>query len=228
MNDDFIKQATRFQATKSSGEVSAILLQPASPRYLMVLAHGAGAGMQNAFMEKISEELAQNGIATFRYNFPYMESGKKSPDPKPVILSAIRSSIDAAKKTLPGIPIIAGGKSFGGRMTSTAESQEHLPDVKGIVFFGFPLHPPGKPTSERAEHLFKVSLPMLFLQGTRDSLADLKLLIPICKKLGEKAHLHIIEDANHSFNMPKGSAKNNDKVIKELGSKVKEWADKLK
>ncbi|MGH2574481.1 MAG: alpha/beta hydrolase family protein [Ignavibacteria bacterium] len=224
---NFTRKSFRFLATKSSGEVGAILMQPEKAEWLMVLAHGAGAGMQNKFMEKISIELVNNGIASFRYNFPYMEHGKKSPDPKPIILMTIRSAVEAAAKILPGIPILAGGKSFGGRMTSTADSENHLINIKGIVFFGFPLHPPGKPSAERAEHLFKVSVPMLFLQGKRDSLADLKLLKPICKKLGTRAHLHIIEGANHSFHMPKSSGINDDDVIKELAEKVKEWAVKL-
>jgi uncharacterized protein len=159
-----------------------MLMTPDNSEKLLVFAHGAGAGMTNSFMQKMSEQLAGHGIATFRYNFPYMEKKKKSPDPKGIVLSTIRSAVDEARKQLPGIPLFAGGKSFGARMTSTAESENDL-DVKGIVFFGFPLHPPGKPSDERAVHLNKVKVPMLFLQGTRDSLADLKLLLPVCKRL---------------------------------------------
>jgi uncharacterized protein len=210
-----------FTATKSSGEVSAMLMTPDNSEKLLVFAHGAGAGMTNSFMQKMSEQLAGHGIATFRYNFPYMEKKKKSPDPKGIVLSTIRSAVDEARKQLPGIPLFAGGKSFGGRMTSTAESENDL-DVKGIVFFGFPLHPPGKPSDERAVHLNKVKVPMLFLQGTRDSLADLKLLLPVCKRLGKFAELYSIEGGDHSFRV---RGKKEDDVIAELARKVKDWSN---
>ena len=218
----------RFLANKSSGEVSAILMTPDKTEKLLVFAHGAGAGMMNSFMQRMSEQLASHGIATFRYNFPYMENKKKSPDPKGIILAAIRSAVDEVRKRLPGVPLLAGGKSFGGRMTSTAESENHLTDVKGIVFFGFPLHPPGKPSDERAVHLYKVKLPMLFLQGTRDSLADLNLLRPVCKKLGKLAELYVIEGADHSFRVPKTTGIKDDDVIAELAKKVKDWSDSLR
>jgi predicted alpha/beta-hydrolase family hydrolase len=217
----------RFLTSKSSGEVSAILITPDNTEKLLVFAHGAGAGMMNSFMQKMSEQLASHGIATFRYNFPYMENKKKSPDPKGIILAAIRSAVDEARKKLPGVPLLAGGKSFGGRMTSTAESENHLTDVKGIVFFGFPLHPPGKPSDERAVHLYKVKLPMLFLQGTRDSLADLNLLRPVSKKLGKLAELYVIEGADHSFRVPKTTGIKEDDVIAELAKKVKDWSDSI-
>ena len=210
-----------FTAGKSSGEVSAILMIPDNTEKLLVFAHGAGAGMMNSFMQKMSEQLASYGIATFRYNFPYMENKKKSPDPKGIVLAAVRSAVVEARKKLPGVPLFAGGKSFGGRMTSTAESENHLDDVRGIVFFGFPLHPPGKASDERAIHLYKVKVPMLFLQGTRDSLADLKLLRPVCNKLGKLAELYVIEGADHSFRV---RGKKEDDVIIELALKVKDWS----
>jgi predicted alpha/beta-hydrolase family hydrolase len=156
-------EVIRFVAGETAGEVSAILTYPRDPACLLVLAHGAGGGIRTGFMDGISKALADVGAATFRYNFPYMEKKRKTPDLAPIAVTAVRAAVRCASKKLPGIPIIAAGKSYGGRMTSTAESQEHLPDVKGIVFFGFPLHPPGKPSVERAEHLYKVSIPMLFL-----------------------------------------------------------------
>ncbi len=216
----------KFTASKSFGEVSGILILPKSAKFLLVFAHGAGAGMKHLFMEKISGYLADEDIGTLRYNFPYMEKKKKGPDPAPILMKTVRSAVKAAIEYAGDIPLLAGGKSMGGRMTSMAASDKNKPGmekVKGIVFFGFPLHAPGKPSNERAEHLFNVNLPMLFLQGTRDKLADLELLKPIIKKLRDKATLHIIEGADHSFHLPKNSGRNDEEVLKELAKEVADW-----
>ena len=213
----------KFQASKSSGDVSAVITEPDDAESILVLAHGAGAGMNHPFMEAIAGKLAEEKIAVFRYQFPYFEKGKRSPDPPNILMAAVRSAIGTASAKLKGLPLFAGGKSLGGRMTSTAASREPLPDVKGIVFFGFPLHAPNKPSSGRAEHLFKVDVPMLFLQGTRDKLADLTLLKPICKKLKDKAELHIIEGADHSFHVLKSSGRTDELVIEELAETAAGW-----
>jgi len=167
--------------------------------------------------------LAENGIATLRFNFPYMENGKKMPDNKAVCSAAIKAAVEKAEKLSPKLPIFAGGKSFGGRMTSTAASEGMLPNIKGIVFFGFPLHAPGKPSNDRAEHLYKVTTPMLFLQGSRDALAALDLLKPVCKKLGKLAELFIIEGADHSFHCPKEYGLKDKDVIELICKEVKKW-----
>ena len=183
--------------------------------------------MRHSFMEAISEELASQSIATFRYQFPYMEQGGGRPDPPAVLVATVRAALQAAAEAVPGLPLLAGGKSLGGRMTSTAASQSPLPGVQGVVFFGFPLHPPAQPSTERARHLQSVTVPMLFLQGTRDKLADLHLLRPVCSDLGKRAHLHIIEGADHSFGVLKRSGRDDRDVLQELGSTVAEWADRL-
>jgi len=220
----------KFTASKSSGEVSGILILPEDPKFLLVFGHGAGAGMKHSFMEIVSNNLADEGIATLRYNFPYTEKNNKGPDPAPILMETVRSAVKAALEYAGDIPLLAGGKSMGGRMTSMAASNPDkagMEKVKGIVFFGFPLHAPGKPSNDRAEHLFNVKVPMLFLQGTRDKLADLELLKPIVKKLKDKASLHIIEGADHSFHLLKSSGRNDDEVLKELAKKVAEWAGKI-
>ena len=217
----------RFQATKSSGNVSAVLRVPEDAEYLLVLAHGAGAGMNHPFMEMLSVKLAEKNFAVFRYQFPYFEKGKRSPDPPNILTATVRSAVETASNQLKHLPIFAGGKSLGGRMTSTADSTEALPNVKGIIFFGFPLHAPGKPSSDRAEHLFKVNVPMLFLQGTRDKLADLNLLKPVIKKLKDKAELNIIEGADHSFHVLKSSGRTDEQVIEELAESGRVWANKF-
>lgn len=217
----------RFTATNSSGEVSAIYLRPKNPKWLLVFAHGAGAGIHHRFMEMASSKLANRKIATLRFNFPYMENGRKSPDPQPILKKTIRSAVKVASG-LPGrLPLLAGGKSLGGRMTSMTASEKPLTGVRGIVFFGFPLHAPGRPSSERADHLNEVKVPMLFLQGTRDNLADLNLLKPVCKKLGDKATIHIVEGGDHSFRLPKSAGKSDDEVLAELAQAVSTWSGKL-
>src|SRR5213595_3344755 len=161
------------------GEVSGLLLRPKDARLLYVLAHGAGAGMRHPFLESISQRLAEQGIATLRYQFPYMERRSRRPDPPAVAAATVRAAVAEAARIAPDLPLVAGGKSFGGRMTSTAQAEEPLPGVRGLVFLGFPLHPPGRPDDKRAEHLAHVQVPMLFLQGDRDEFADLKLLEPV-------------------------------------------------
>jgi uncharacterized protein len=215
-------------AVEGAGEVSAILMCPADARWLLVLAHGAGAGMTHPFLEKLAGELASAGVATFRYQFPYMEERRRVPDRPPVATAAVAAAVRAAADAAPGLTLIAGGKSFGGRMSSQAASQGLLEGVRGLVFFGFPLHPPNKPGTKRAEHLSEVPMPMLFLQGTRDTLADLKLLRPICADLGSLATLHSIETADHSFHVLKSAGKSDADVLRELARATASWADNLK
>jgi predicted alpha/beta-hydrolase family hydrolase len=224
-----IEEEIHFAASESLGEVSAILLRPLNARWLMALAHGAGAGVLHAFMTGLAQSLAKHGIATFRYQFPYMEQGKRSPDPQPILVQTVRSAIDAAREHAGDLPLLAGGKSLGGRMTSTAASQASLPGVQGIVFFGFPLHAPGKPSDERGEHLLKVRVPMLFLEGTRDTLADLTLLRPLCDRLRAqgKVGLHIVDGGDHSFHVPKKSGRTDEDVLEQLGKVVSDWASEL-
>ncbi len=215
-------------AVEGAGEVSAILMRPADARWLLVLAHGAGAGMTHPFLAKLASELADAGVATLRYQFPYMEQKRRVPDAPTVATATVASAARAAAKAAPGLSLLAGGKSFGGRMSSQAASQGLLESVRGLVFFGFPLHPPNKPGTKRAEHLAKVPMPMLFLQGTRDTLADLKLLRPICADLGSRATLHIIETADHSFHVLKSSGKSDADVLRELAQTTASWAENLK
>jgi uncharacterized protein len=217
----------RFSAPPESGEVSALLLRPDEAQWLLVLGHGAGAGMQHSFMEAISNELAGQGIATFRYNFPYMEQENRRPDPTPVLLATVRKAVAVAEEAARGLPLLAGGKSMGGRMTSMAAAEDSLPRVRGLVFFGFPLHPVGQPGTTRGDHLARVKVPMLFLQGTRDKLAELPLLQPICARLGSLAELHVVETADHSFHVLKSSGRDDSQVIEELGRAVSSWALRL-
>jgi predicted alpha/beta-hydrolase family hydrolase len=183
--------------------------------------------MHHSFMSAISEELASQSIATFRYQFPYMEQGGGRPDPPAILTATVRAAVQTATASAPDLPLIAGGKSLGGRMTSTAASQSPLPGVQGVVFFGFPLHPPAQPSTERARHLQSVTVPMLFFQGTRDKLAELELLRPVCNDLGKRAQLHIIEGADHSFGVLKRSGRDSQGVLHELGTTVADWADHL-
>src|SRR5213083_3694175 len=207
------------------GEVSGLLLRPKDARLLYVLAHGAGAGMRHPFLESISQRLAEQGIATLRYQFPYMEQRARRPDPPAVAAAAVRAAVMEAARAAPGLPLVAGGKSFGGRMTSTAQAGEPLPGVRGLVFLGFPLHPPGRPGNERAEHLAQVQVPMLFLQGTRDDFADLKLLRPLVKRLGTRARLHLVDGGDHSFKVLKKSGRTEADVMTELVRAIVEWTD---
>jgi hypothetical protein len=178
-------------------------------------------------MEAIAGDLAQQGVATLRYQFPYMEQGSRRPSPRPLLLRTIRAAIEQARELAPELPLIAGGKSMGGRMTSLAAAQEPLQGVRGIAFLGFPLHPAGKPGTERGEHLFDVQVPMLFLQGDRDKLAELPLLQPICERLGARATLHLVAGGDHSFHVLKRSGRTDSEVRDELATALPEWARKL-
>jgi uncharacterized protein len=209
---------------EDAGEVSAILLRPPNAESLLVLAHGAGAGMTHPFMESLATELAAARVATLRFQFPYMEKRRKVPDRPPLLTATIVAAARTAAKVAPDLPLFAGGKSLGGRMTSVAASQQKLGDVRGLVFFGFPLHPPNQPGTKRADHLRGIEQPMLFLQGTRDALADLKLLRPICADLGAQTMLHVIEAADHSFYMLKSSGKTEAIVLQELANTTSAWS----
>ncbi len=215
----------RFLATEKEGEVSALLLHPRGARSLLVLGHGAGAGMNHPFLEQISQALARVKVATFRYQFPYMEKGRRAVGSRLSLLSTVRSAVAAAGE-VSDLPLLAGGKSMGGRMTSLAASEEPLPRVQGLVFLGFPLHPFGKPASERAEHLEKVTVPMLFLQGTRDRLADLELLRPVCRRLKDRAVLHVVEGGDHSFRVPKRSGISEEEIFGEMAGTIQGWTSK--
>jgi uncharacterized protein len=205
------------------GDVSGLLLRPGGAQLLYVLAHGAGAGMRHPFLESIAQRLAQRSIATLRYQFPYMEQRVRRPDPPAVAAATVRAAVIEAARVAPGLPLVAGGKSFGGRMTSTAQAEEPLPAVRGLVFLGFPLHPPGRPDDKRAEHLAQVLIPMLFLQGDRDEFADLKLLKPVVKQLGERATLHLAEGGDHSFHVLKRSGRTDAEVMAELVETIVAW-----
>jgi hypothetical protein len=214
-------------AVGKTGSVSALLDRPAKARACFVFAHGAGAGMTHPFMETVASGLGERGITTLRYQFPYMEKGSKRPDPPPIAQAAVRAAAAEAAKHCPGLPLIAGGKSFGGRMTSQAQATAPLDGVHGLAFFGFPLHPAGKPSSDRAKHLADVKIPMLFLQGTRDSLAELKLLEPVVKSLGRLATLHRVEGADHSFHVPARSGRNDREVMSEILDAFAAWIGKI-
>ncbi len=217
----------RFAAGERAGEVSGLLLRPDGARLLYVLAHGAGAGMRHPFLESISQRLAERSIATLRYQFPYMEQRARRPDSPAVAAATVRAAVMEAARVAPGLPLVAGGKSFGGRMTSTAQADAPLPSVRGLVFLGFPLHPPGRPGDSRAEHLAQVRIPMLFLQGDRDDFADLKLLKPLVKRLGDRATLHHVEGGDHSFHVLKRSGRTDTEVMGELVGRIADWAGRL-
>lgn len=219
------------RVSESVGDVAALLQRPRDARWLLMLAHGAGAGMRHAFMETLARELADVGVATLRYQFPYMQQGRPSPSPQAVLIATVRAAIAAAAAAASDLPLLAGGKSLGGRMTSQAvvdpqdDASEAVARVRGLVFFGFPLHAPGKPSATRADHLHRVALPMLFLQGTRDTLADLSLLRPMCAKLGPCATLHVVDTADHSFHVLKRSGTTDAEVLRELARTTAAWAD---
>jgi predicted alpha/beta-hydrolase family hydrolase len=214
----------KFTATPEKGEVSAILMRPDEATHLLVLGHGASSNMRTPMLQAIAEAMAEEGVATFRYNFPYSEN-RRGRDSKDVCTATIRSAIQAAQAAAPGLPVLAGGHSFSGRMTSTAASEAPLEGVKGLVFFAFPLHPPGDPSTKRAEHLSQVPVPMLFLSGTRDALGELELLRPTVENLGERATLHLLDTADHSFKILKRSRQSTEDVFAEMARVVREWAD---
>jgi predicted alpha/beta-hydrolase family hydrolase len=212
--------------TAGGARLHALFLRPEGARLLYVVAHGAGAGMRHPFLEAIAEALAEEGVASFRYEFPYMQDGRKRPDASEVLHGTVRAAVVAAQEAAPDLPLIAGGKSFGGRMTTQSQADAPLPGIRGIALLGFPLHPAGAPSVKRAEHLPRVMAPLLFLQGTRDELADLSLLRPIVEKL-PGAHLHIVEGADHSFHVLKRSARTDADVLRELARAVAEWGSGL-
>jgi predicted alpha/beta-hydrolase family hydrolase len=214
-------------AVGGAGNVSAVLMRPEAARACYVLAHGAGAGMRHASMEAIAMGLAERGIATLRYQFPYMEKGRKRPDPPALAQATVRAAVAEAAVVCAGLPLLAGGKSFGGRMTSQAQAKAPLEGVRGLAFFGFPLHPAGKPSAERADHLAQAKMPMLFLQGTRDALAELRLLEPLVKGLGREATLHLVEGADHSFHVLKSSGRNDRDVLIEILDAFAAWVDEV-
>lgn len=211
-----------IQVGERVGRVAALLERPPGARALYVLAHGAGAGMRHPFMQAVAAGLAERGVATLRYQFPYVEAGGRRPDPPGVLEATVRAAVARAAEAAPGLPLVAGGKSLGGRMTSSAAARAPLPGVRGLVFLGFPLHAPGRPGRERAAHLERVRLPMLFLQGTRDALADLSLVRSVAGQL-PGATLHVVEGGDHSFAVLKRSGRTETEVMAELADTIVEW-----
>jgi uncharacterized protein len=205
--------------------VSGLLDKPPRARACYVLAHGAGAGMAHPFMAAVAAGLAQRGIATLRYQFPYVERGSKRPDPPQLAQATVRAAVMQAQRLVPDLPLFAGGKSFGGRMTSQAQAAAPLPGVRGLIFLGFPLHPAGRPSQDRAKHLSDVCIPMLFLQGSRDALAALDELRPVCKTLGRRTTLQVFADADHSFHVPVRSGRTDAQVRDEVLDALATWID---
>ena len=215
-----------FLSTSDKGTVSALFLRPENATHLLVLGHGASSNMRTPMMQSIAEALGRQKIATFRYNFPYSENGRGR-DSNPVCVETIRSAVKAAHNAAPDLPLLAGGHSFSGRMTTTAASESPLENVRGLVLFAFPLHPAGAPDTKRAAHLAKVTIPMLFLSGTRDALGELDLLQPTIKKLGKRARLHLLDTADHSFKVLKRSRTTAEDVYDELARVVSEWTQTI-
>jgi predicted alpha/beta-hydrolase family hydrolase len=222
-----VARKLRIAVPDSGDEVSGLIDRPLDADCLLVFAHGAGADMNHAFMEATSQRLTALRIATLRYQFPYMEQGRRSPSPRGVLLATVRAAVAEAASQAPDLPLLAGGKSMGGRMTSLAASEAPLPRVEALVFFGFPLYPAGKPSTDRADHLADVPLPMLFLQGTRDKLADLELLERALKPLGSRTTLHIVEGADHSFHVLKRSGRTDPEALDELATTLRHFTDLL-
>jgi predicted alpha/beta-hydrolase family hydrolase len=212
---------------EDAGTVSALLLRPRDAERLLVLAHGAGAGMRHAFMNALARGLSERRIATFRFQFPYAEAGRRQPDREPVLRATVRAAVQAARERAGDLPLLAGGKSMGGRMTSRAAAMDGLPGVRGLIFYGFPLHPPGKPSTDRADHLADVDLPMLFLQGERDAFGGLHLVQPLVERLGSRATLHVVTAADHGFHVPKRSGRTDTEVLAELADRTASWSAEL-
>ena len=208
---------------EGAGTVSALVLEPRDARAAYVFAHGAGAGMRHPFMADLAARLAARDIATLRFNFPAMELGARRPDVPRVAHAAVRAAVAAANRRWPSVPLFAGGKSFGGRMTSQAQADAALPGVRGIVFVGFPLHPPGRPGSERADHLDRVACPMLFVQGTRDELAEPRLLRAVVERLSERATLVEVDDADHAFHVRRASGSDDARVLDRIADTIRDW-----
>jgi predicted alpha/beta-hydrolase family hydrolase len=207
--------------------VSGLLQAPPLARTCYVMAHGAGAGMAHPFLAGMAEGLAERGVATLRYQFPYMEQGSKRPDAPKLAHATVREAVLEAARLVPGLVLFAGGKSFGGRMTSQAQAAAPLPGVRGLVFLGFPLHPAGRPSAERATHLSDAHVPMLFLQGTRDELANLELLEPVCRNLGARVTLKLFQEADHSFHVPARTGRKDSEVRAELLDVMADWMHRI-
>lgn len=216
------EEKLRIEIPEFETSVSGILMQPKNASHLLVLAHGAGAGMEHPFMNLLAAALSDEEIATLRFNFMYMEKGNKAPDRPKKAFAAIKAAVDKAESLQLGLPILIGGKSFGGRMSSLLMAENALEGVTGLVYFGFPLHAPGRVGIERAAHLSTIQLPMLFLQGTRDPMAQIPLISEVCEPI-ENATIQIVEGGNHSFQVLKKSGKTNEEVIVELASTVRSW-----
>jgi len=217
----------QFVVNEKAGIVSGLLLEPSGARAFLALAHGAGAGMRHRFMEEVAAKLADRSVATLRYQFPYMEKRTKRPDSPRVLTDTVRAAVATAKKYARGLPLFAAGKSMGGRVTSLAAAEAPLDGVRGLIFFGFPLHAPGTPSAERGQHLTQVHTPMLFLQGSRDSLADLKLIKPLCDRIGNGAELFVVQGGDHSFHMLKSARRSDDEVLEEIVKEAVGWIDKV-
>lgn len=221
-------QAERLTlAVGTSHRVSGLFERPNAARAVLVLAHGAGAGMEHPAMESLATGLTRRGIATLRYQFPYMERRIRRPDPPPLCHATVRAAVAQATRLAPDLPLIAGGRSFGGRMTSQAQAQAPLARVRGLVFLAFPLHPAGRSGTDRAAHLRGIDIPMLFIQGTRDELADLELLRPLIRTLGGHTTLHTLEDADHSFHVPARSGRSDADVRDDALDAMGAWLDRL-
>ncbi|MDZ7781003.1 MAG: alpha/beta family hydrolase [Gemmatimonadota bacterium] len=205
------------------GPVPGLLTRPDAPRALFVFGHGAGAGIRHPFMEATAKHLGKLGVSTLRYAFPYMAAGRKAPDPRSVLLATVRGAVEEATRLCPGVPLIAGGKSMGGRMTSLAQAQTPLPGIRGLAFFGFPLHPAGRTSAERGRHLADIDVPMLFLQGTRDRLANLDLLRPLLADAAPDAELHVVEGADHGFHVLKSSGRSDEDALTEACEVFADW-----
>lgn len=206
--------------------VSGLLLAPPGARALYVLAHGAGAGMRHAFMEAVASDLAERGIGTLRYQFPYMDHGSRRPDAPPLAHATVRAAVNEAARRC-DLPLFAGGKSFGGRMTSQAQAASPLAGVRRLIFLGFPLHPAGKPGQDRAKHLFDIEIPMLFLQGTADKLAELDQFVPVVDRLGDRATLKLFEHADHSFHVPARTGRRDPEVRAEMLDALVQWVERV-
>ena len=220
-------QTLQIGADRSKGPVSAILQRPENSKALYVMAHGAGADMRHRFLQSMADELTSTGIATLRFNFPYTEQGRKAPDPQAVLEAYVRSACAAAQERAPGLAVFAGGKSMGGRMTSNAIARESIPGVRGLIFLGFPLHAPNRPSRDRAAHLEQVPVSMLFLQGTRDDLAEIGLIREVTGELKNRATLHEFEGADHSFEVRKSSARTSAEVRKAISEVIAQWVDQV-
>jgi uncharacterized protein len=208
--------------------VSGLLQAPPEPLACLALAHGAGAGMTHPFLAAVAAGLFERGVTTLRYQFPSMERGSRRPDPPRLAQETVRAALAAARRLVPGLPLFAGGKSFGGRMTSQAQAESPLPGVGGLVFLGFPLHPPGRPSDERGRHLLDVRVPMLFLQGTRDDFASLPLLRPLMERLGARATLVLVDDADHSFRVPARAGRGHDEILAGMVERLAAWMEDVR